>query len=51
MCLQEKDIGRDFALYYEAYATFFELRANFQSADAVYMDGVQRCVLRSSVGV
>eukprot|EP00198_Chlamydomonas_reinhardtii_P003270 XP_001692606.1 predicted protein [Chlamydomonas reinhardtii] len=40
--LREKDIGRDFALYYEAYATFFELRANFQSADAVYMDGVQR---------
>ncbi|KAG2437063.1 hypothetical protein HYH02_011323 [Chlamydomonas schloesseri] len=40
--LREKDIGRDFALYYEAYATYFELRANFQSADAVYMDGVQR---------
>jgi hypothetical protein len=40
--VQEKDIGRDFALYYEAYATYFELRGNFQSADAVYMDGVQR---------
>ncbi|KAG2496296.1 hypothetical protein HYH03_005529 [Edaphochlamys debaryana] len=40
--LKEKGIGRDFALYYEAYATFFELRGNFQSADAVYMDGVQR---------
>ncbi|GFR44114.1 hypothetical protein Agub_g5276 [Astrephomene gubernaculifera] len=40
--LKEKNIGRDFALYYEAYGTYYELKGNFQSADAVYMDGVQR---------
>ncbi|KXZ53625.1 CKS2 protein [Gonium pectorale] len=40
--LKEKGIGQDFALYYEAYATYFELKGNFQSADAVYLDGVQR---------
>ncbi|GLC34411.1 hypothetical protein PLESTB_000731400 [Pleodorina starrii] len=42
--LKENGIGRDFALYYEAYATYFELKGNFQGADAVYMDGIQRGV-------
>ncbi|EFJ48462.1 hypothetical protein VOLCADRAFT_104641 [Volvox carteri f. nagariensis] len=42
--LKEKGIGRDFALYYEAYGTYFELKGNFQAADAVYMDGIQRGV-------
>ncbi|GLI67253.1 hypothetical protein VaNZ11_011435 [Volvox africanus] len=44
MFLKEKGIGRDFALYYEAYATHFELKGNFQAADAVYLDGIQRGV-------
>ena len=46
---QDKDIGRDFALYYEAYATYFELRGNYQSADAVYQEGVNRCLTQQGL--
>jgi len=43
LCTQEQQIGLDFALYYEAYATFHELRGNCSAADAVYQDGINRC--------
>jgi hypothetical protein len=43
--LQEKGIGLDFALFYEAYATYYELRGNCSAADAVYQDGINRHVL------
>ncbi len=39
---QEKGIGQDFALYYEACAAYYELKGNFQSADAVYVEGTRR---------
>lgn len=42
--LQEKGIGMDFALFYEAYATYYELRGNCSAADAVYQDGINRWV-------
>lgn len=41
---QEQQIGLEFALYYEAYATFHELRGNCAAADAVFQDGIKRCV-------
>lgn len=40
--MQEKQIGQDFALFYEAYATYYELRGNCPAADAVYQDGINR---------
>eukprot|EP00967_Tisochrysis_lutea_P133494 scaffold234402_cov23-Tisochrysis_lutea.AAC.3 len=42
-CIKEQQIGLEFALYYEAYATFHELRGNCSAADAVYQDGIKRC--------
>lgn len=42
MSLQEKNIGMDFALFYEAYATYYELRGNCAAADVVYQDGINR---------
>lgn len=40
---QDRGIGRDLALLYEAYATFLELKGNFPRADLVYQEGVNRC--------
>jgi checkpoint serine/threonine-protein kinase len=40
--LAERDIGRDHALLYEAYATYLELKGNFQQAELVYQDGINR---------
>lgn len=40
---QEKSIGQDHALFFEAYATYYELRGNCPAADAVYTDGMNRC--------
>ncbi len=40
--VQEKGIGQEHALFYEAYATYFELRGNCPAAEAVYTDGIQR---------
>lgn len=39
---QEHEIGHDFALYYEAFATYYELRGNFAAATAVYETGIAR---------
>ncbi|GFH12918.1 BUB1 N-terminal domain-containing protein [Haematococcus lacustris] len=38
----DKGLGLQFALFHEAYATFFELRGNCSAADAVYLDGINR---------
>jgi checkpoint serine/threonine-protein kinase len=40
--LAERDIGRDHALLYEAYATYLELKGNFHQAELVYQDGINR---------
>eukprot|EP00798_Chlamydomonas_sp_ICE-L_P027713 gene27713-7357_t len=40
--LRDKRVGQDFALYYEAYATYFELQGSYPAADAVYQDGINR---------
>jgi len=40
--LQDRGIGRDLALLYEAYATFLELKGAFPRADLVYQDGINR---------
>jgi hypothetical protein len=40
--LAERDIGRDHALLYEAYATYLELKGNFKQAELVYQDGINR---------
>ncbi|KAJ9528547.1 hypothetical protein QJQ45_020470 [Haematococcus lacustris] len=40
--LKDKGLGLQFALFHEAYATFFELRGNCSAADAVYLDGINR---------
>ena len=39
---QEKDIGQKLALFYEAYASFLELRRAHSNARAVYQDGIAR---------
>ncbi len=39
---QDHGIGLQFALFYEAYATYYELRGNCSAADAVYQDGIHR---------
>lgn len=39
---QEKSIGLDFALFYEALATYYELKGNGAAADGVYTDGINR---------
>lgn len=41
---QDRGIGRDLALLYEAYATFLELKGTFPRADLVYQEGINRCV-------
>ena len=40
---QDRGIGRDLALLYEAYATFLELKGAYARADLVYQEGVDRC--------
>ncbi|MEW5305211.1 MAG: hypothetical protein WDW36_007768 [Sanguina aurantia] len=40
--LKEKQMGLEFALFHEAYATYHELRGNCAAADAVYEDGISR---------
>ncbi|KIY98307.1 checkpoint serine/threonine-protein kinase [Monoraphidium neglectum] len=40
--LQDRGIGRDLALLYEAYATFLELKGAFPRADLVYQSGIDR---------
>ncbi|KAF6256972.1 Mad3/BUB1 homology region 1-domain-containing protein [Scenedesmus sp. NREL 46B-D3] len=42
MHLAKRNIGRDHALLYEAYATYLELKGNFQQAELVYQDGINR---------
>jgi checkpoint serine/threonine-protein kinase len=42
--LEDHNIGRDHALFYEAYAAYLELKGNFSQADLVYQEGVKRCV-------
>lgn len=42
MRAQDRGIGRDLALYYEAYATFLELKGAYPRADLVYGEGVAR---------
>jgi len=40
--LQDASIGQGFALFYEAYAAFLELKGNFARADLVYLEGIQQ---------
>eukprot|EP00775_Hariotina_reticulata_P004959 gene4959-5200_t len=40
--LESRDIGRDHALLYEAYATYLELKGNYQQADLVFQEGINR---------
>lgn len=40
--LKEQAIGQEYALYYEAYATYLELKGNYAGADACYVEGIQR---------
>lgn len=42
--LEDHNIGRDHALFYEAYAAYLELKGNFSQADLVYQEGVKRYV-------
>jgi hypothetical protein len=44
-CAQDKGIGQDYALFYEAFATYLELKGSFGSADQVYQAGIDRCAL------
>ena len=39
---QNRGIGRDLALLYEAYATFLELKAAYARAELVYEEGLNR---------
>jgi hypothetical protein len=41
---QDKGIGLDHALYYEAYATYLELRGSCAAAETLYEQGIARCV-------
>lgn len=47
--LEDHSIGRDHALFYEAYAAYLELKGNFSQAELVYQEGVNRCVDRDRV--
>lgn len=40
---QDKQIGHEYALFYEAHATHYELKGNCAAADAVYQEGIGRC--------
>lgn len=40
--LEANDIGQDYALFYEAYATSMEVRRKFSTADEIYNLGLQR---------
>jgi checkpoint serine/threonine-protein kinase len=40
--LEANDIGQDYALFYEAYATSMEVRRKFARADEIYNLGLQR---------
>ncbi len=42
--LQDKGIGQTHALFYEAYATYHELRGNCAAAATVFEQGISRCV-------
>lgn len=42
MAGQENNIGQDHALYYEAYATFLELRGHYAKAEAEFEAGINR---------
>jgi uncharacterized membrane protein len=42
VCAQSRSIGADLALFYEAYATWLELRGAYAKAAAVYTEGLQR---------
>ncbi len=44
--LEDHNIGRDHALFYEAYAAYLELKGNFSQADLVYQEGIKRCACR-----
>lgn len=46
--LEDHNIGRDHALFYEAYAAYLELKGNFSQADLVYQEGIKRCVPHST---
>eukprot|EP00955_Chlamydomonas_euryale_P001884 21216-Chlamydomonas_euryale.AAC.25 len=41
---QEKRIGHEYALFYEAHATYNELKGNCTTADQVYNEGIARSV-------
>lgn len=41
--LEDHSIGRDHALFYEAYAAYLELKGNFSQAELVYQEGINRC--------
>jgi hypothetical protein len=40
--MQERKIGHEYALFYEAYGTYYELRGNTSAADAVFNEGISR---------
>lgn len=40
--LEDHSIGRDHALFYEAYATYLELKGSFSQAELVYQEGINR---------
>ena len=42
LCMQENEIGQDFALFYMAYSAFMELRGNFGKAEAIFQKGLTR---------
>ena len=39
---QENDIGQEHALFYEAHATYLELRGSYAKATAAFEAGIQR---------
>lgn len=42
--MQDANIGQGFALFYEAYATYLELKGSFERAALVYDEGLALCV-------
>lgn len=40
--VQDSDIGQGFALFYEAYATYLELKGSFERAGLVFQEGIAR---------
>lgn len=42
LSVQENDIGQELSLFYIAYASYMELKGNFDRAEALYQAGLQR---------